>query len=167
MTYNENGILKKLYSENDELVIELLDKLEPNIQKSIVPALIDLLGTTKSHKVKHKLALIFHDLKDQRVLPALVKEIFRPYNKNYRGPLVYACEVFDCSQYISDFLKLTVDDNYEVAMTSVLVIENMKGPFEKNELFDYVEYLEEQFGREELLHKEFVKDALEHLKKVA
>jgi len=161
---DKREIIKRLYSENDKEVIELLDRLEPKTQKDIVPDLINLLELTKSYVIKDKIALIFHDLKDQSVLPVLVKEIFNPNNKGHRGRLIFACEVFDCSQYLDDFLKLSIDDNYEVVMTAALVIENMKGPFEKNEILKNIEYLEEF---KETAKKEFigeVEGVLEYLK---
>ena len=91
--------------------IKYLNGLMGSVTQESIPAIIKILEENPNQKVKHKAALLLHDSLDQRALEPLINEIKNPLNNNYRGTLVYACEAFDCSDYLELFVDLIINDS--------------------------------------------------------
>jgi len=140
--------LKNIFNKSEDDIIVLLDELANKIDRGMIPDLIELLGKTPNQIIKHKVALLLHDLKDDRAIEPLIDEISKLSNKNYRGTLVYACEAFDCSDYLELFIDLIINDSNEVATTSVMVIENMREKFDSEILSKQILKLEKALSND-------------------
>ena len=112
-----------LESENWETACEAAQELGRLATRASEQALIDALGST-SPLTRNSAALAIRDRKLQKAVPALVNAILNPANLNYRGTLVYALEVMDCTQLFSFLFRLALEGNYECRMIALGILAN-------------------------------------------
>ena len=67
-------------------------------------------------------ALVLRDIAEAAV-PALFRAIHEPANKHNRGTLVYALQVFNCSEHFSALFALAVTGNYEVQCHALSIMQ--------------------------------------------
>ena len=84
---------------------------DPNPLEESVPLLKALQSIDP--KERDEAAMDLRDVAEAAV-PALLRAIHEPANKNNRGTLVYALMAFNCSKYFSKLFSLAVTGNYEV-----------------------------------------------------
>ena len=135
-----------LKMDKASLIAYLKGLSEPDSED--VSNLIVLLDLNPNLEVKHIIAHLLHDIGDPKSVEPLIKEIRKSSNENYRGPFVYACEAFDCSEHLEFFVELVIEDSYEVAMTAVMVIENMQLKFSDKLLRRVISKLDEGIKKE-------------------
>jgi len=162
----DSSIITRLESQNDDEIIEALEYLKSDIDiaKYQIDRLLTIFKFTKNFKIKHILAILLHDIGDIKALPILISEITNPFNKTHRGTLIYACEAFNCSEYLDLFITLVQDENYEVAMTCSLVFEAMTGTFNKKLLKENIKKLKEKLNNLNNSYEDCIKDAIMILK---
>lgn len=98
-----------------------------------VSNLIHLLtdSTNKENRVE-----VLKILKEASGIELLIETIASPEAKNVKAALVAACweANIDCSNYLSFFVRLALEEEYLVAMEAITVIENMSGNFKADEI---------------------------------
>ena len=122
-------------AEKDVVLQEELQQITAAIQQpwtNTLRALSKLLQQANSHVTKHYIAEIFGEANDLKVLKPLMHAALAPENENYNASYFWACSKYDCSAYISFFVKylLKSQDPGESMLACVTVIEEMQGPFE-------------------------------------
>lgn len=87
----------------------------------------------RSREVRRFASLALRFSGEARVVPALLKAALAPENAGYARPYIWACAHFDCTPYLSRFLKIIThaDDAGSVTWASLAVIKRMQGPFDK------------------------------------
>ncbi|MEM0940167.1 MAG: hypothetical protein AAGI25_10325 [Bacteroidota bacterium] len=152
---NQNSILNR----NHDQIEALIESKNVSIAQLIL-----ILENVNSIELKHKTALRLHDIGDLSALSALVKEIQKDDNKNYRGTLVYSCGAFDCSEYLDFFINLIINDSTEVAMTAVLIIEEMER-LKKDQITKELDRLDKILDQQKENHnKEFLEEVIQILR---
>ena len=71
---------------------------------------------------RDKAALCLRDIAATAV-PALLRAIHEPANKNNRGTLAYALMVFNCSEHFSELFSLAITGNYEVQCHALSILQ--------------------------------------------
>ncbi|MEO6903941.1 MAG: hypothetical protein ABI315_12450 [Bacteroidia bacterium] len=106
-------------------------KAEPNEDK--ISTLVSLL-TDPSNKVVKEQTLI--TLKKEKAGEVLLLAIAKPSTKTVRNLLVAACweSEINFSKYIPFFILLALDTDYLVSLEAITTIENMEGPFVKEDI---------------------------------
>ncbi|MBZ9612444.1 hypothetical protein [Rheinheimera maricola] len=130
--------------------------------KSIDELLFEL-NTSADIKLKHAIAMILSDFDEPRIVDHLVAEISKEVNHGYIGTFVFTCETFDCSKYLEFFLQLIVFGEYEVSMTSALVVENMSS-LHAIQIADGIVFLQNNLNKTNSKNEEFIEEALAFLK---
>ena len=161
-----NNIREILCSFNDDKIIHTLESINLEDAQELIMVLLDIFESTSNYIIKNRLSIILHDLKDPRALPIIIKEIKKKENNKRRGKLIYACEAFDCINYFDFFIKLLFDLNYEVSMTSVMVLKKMTISFDNEKLDSIIKDLIKRRREVDDPTKGNINDVIKHLKKI-
>lgn len=97
-----------------------------NIEGYSTEQLISEMQGSDSIVYKHKVASLLSKRESELVVPALVEQIKDERNNGYMGRFVFACDSFDCSEYLELFVDLIINGSYEVSMTAEMVLEGME-----------------------------------------
>ncbi|MBZ9612845.1 hypothetical protein [Rheinheimera maricola] len=133
-----------------------------NSGERAIDELLITLSSSEDIKLKHAIAKTLADLDEPRIVDHLVAEINKDVNQGYIGTFVFACETFDCSKYLDLFLKLVVFGEYEVSMTSALVVENMSS-LSTPQITDGILFLQNNLNEANNDNEEFIEEALAFL----
>jgi hypothetical protein len=163
MSYNRDYIIKQLSNPDVDAVFRALCGLDLSLAIEIIPDLLNLLKSTNSYKIKHQIALILYDTKDPRCVPFLIDEIQSSFNIGHVGTLIYACEAFDCSEYLPLFVDIVSKDHGEAGWSASSVIRNMKGPFNKAQYDECIDILKRKSEHMDPPKNEFIIITLEYL----
>jgi hypothetical protein len=106
-------------------------QIEPNEDK--ITTLISLLTDPSNKAVKEETLIT---LKKEKAGDVLLMAIAKPDTKPVRSLLVAACweSEINFSKYIPFFILLALDDDYFVSLEAITTIENMEGPFVKDDI---------------------------------
>lgn len=116
-----------LSSDKEEKVIAKLNELKSKGKPSILPLILNLLNSSKSEKVKQEVILIISNLKDQNCVPHIIKYIQQNQNHTMISEVIAACwqSRLIYSKHLNTFVRCFVSGNYQVALESFTVIEEM------------------------------------------
>jgi hypothetical protein len=97
----------------------------------------------ESREVRRFASLALRFCGDVQVVPALLKAAQAPENAGYARPYIWACAHFDCTAYLSNFLKIIThaDDAGSITWASLAVLKRMQGPFNKTALTQHIKQL--------------------------
>ena len=90
-----------------------------------IDLVIAKLKNEKDDSERNSLALDLAELRDHRILLALIELIEREDLVNSRGTLVYCLNNFDVSDYFILLVRLIVSGNWEVAHESFDLIDSL------------------------------------------
>lgn len=133
--------------------------------REVIQHLRLILHKSDDFSIKDKIALFFYEFGDDSLVDDLIEEIRKEENQGHYGTLIFACSAFDCSEYLRLFADRVIAENYEVAMSALDVIENMKKGFDENELQSVLESLRNKTKDESIERKENIEDAILYLMK--
>lgn len=121
-----------LESGNNAEILKTIERLRSDGSATSIPYLVDVLVNNPSEDVKNAVAAYLFDLKEKSALPALIRAIQDPRNREYQQLLVSACweSGLDCTPYLDFFIDLAIIADYMVCLECLTVIENMPGPFD-------------------------------------
>ena len=116
-----------LASDREEKVIAKLNELKLKGKPSILPLILDLLNSSKSEKVKQEVIFLISNLKDQNCVPYIIKYIQQNQGHTMISQVIAACwqSRLIYSKYLNTFIRCFVSGDYQVALESFTVIEEM------------------------------------------
>lgn len=119
-------IIENLNSPNTDLVLRTIKNLRQTGNVTTLPYLINVLHTTEKEEVRESIVSFLNDLKSQLCTEILVKAINNEIYHAEKEILVSACwqSGLDFSKYISDFIRISIQDNYQLSIEAFSVIEN-------------------------------------------
>lgn len=132
----ENKEDLKKYFDSEQYITTIVgnDKTKtPEENKDKITTLISLLTDVTNKPVKEETLLT---LKKENAGEILLQAIARPESKKIRHILVAACweSEINFSKYIPFFILLVLDPDYFISLEAITTIENMEGPFIKEDL---------------------------------
>jgi hypothetical protein len=118
---------RSLSSGKEEQVIAKLNELKSTGKPSIIPYILDLLNISSSDKVKQEVISFISNLKDQNCVPSIVKFIEENGNRDNIHQLISACwqSRLNFSKHMNSFINSFISGNYQIALESFTVIEEM------------------------------------------
>lgn len=129
--------LRKLLKENqsDSTLIAELKAVEiiiGNPRHLAVPALIKFLTPDLQHLTKWFIAQVFEKIRDERIIRPMMRAAIAPANDGYRANFLWPLLKYDCTEHLKFFANfiVTVRNPTEAMMVAVMIIREMKGPFE-------------------------------------
>ncbi|MDF2436558.1 MAG: hypothetical protein K0Q95_934 [Bacteroidota bacterium] len=115
----------------------------PEVNQDKLSAIISLLTDTSNKDIREE-ALI--TLKKDKGEQLLLTAIASPKSAGKQHLLVAACweSEINFSKYLPFFILLALSDDYLVSLETITTIENMEGPFEKDQLQNAIKKVKEK-----------------------
>lgn len=116
-----------LSSEKEETVLAKLNELKSRGKAIILPYVLNLLKSSNSTKVREEVIFIISNVKDQNSVPHIIKYIQQNQGHEFISQVIAACwqSQLDYSKNLNTFIKCFISGDYQVAIESFTVIEEM------------------------------------------
>ena len=124
---NNEEILKKINSGEDEKIAEAVREIQENGDLTIAGMLIDNLGQIQDQHLVTVIVNLLADIKDNNFKPLLIKQIRNTSIPQIKTELIQITweSSLDYSPYLDVFLDLLQQDDFLVAFEASCAIENM------------------------------------------
>jgi hypothetical protein len=116
-----------LTSKNNKQILVKLQDLKANGNVAVFPYIMDLLVDDTSEEITTEVLHMISDLKDQKCVPVIVEYIEKKKVGTYLADVVSSCwqSQLDFSAYLNSFAVCFVQGDYQIALESFTVIEEM------------------------------------------
>ncbi len=130
----ETELIKKLFSIKENEVLEAISEIKTNGNIALLTPLLKLIKHPQSSKIENEAKAIFLNIKDEKAVEFIVNTLKNDQYSDIRKFLVAACwqNGLDYSTYLSDFVQLFINENFEIAFDAFTVIEN-RSPLPDND----------------------------------
>lgn len=124
----DKNIEANLFSANTATVIMALNTLKEKGNSKYLPLLFDLLNSNPETEVENEITFILENLKIKDAVPVLTEALQNPRYMNIRKKLTTACweNGLDYRKYLSVFVDLIINEDWETGFEAFTVIENME-----------------------------------------
>ncbi|MBA7534886.1 hypothetical protein ES705_27136 [subsurface metagenome] len=153
---------ESLASKNEEEVLSKLNELMSTGKVSILPFILDLLDQSSSDKVKREVILFMSNLKNQKCAPVIIDYILKNKSKEYIYQVISSCwqSRLDYSKHLKAFVSCFIAGDYQIALESFTVIEEMLWRSEQTEISEcrktLISNLSKIDTRKKLLYDELI-----------
>lgn len=156
----DKNIEANLFSANTAIVITALNTLKEKGNSKYLPLLFDLLNSNPETEVENEITFILENLKIKDAVPVLTEALQNPRYMNIRKKLTTACweNGLDYRKYLSVFVDLIINEDWETGFEAFTVIENMENYPEleitdiaKEKIIEALKHADEQ--KKYLLHE--------------
>ena len=150
------AILADLRSDREGVVIDALQSLREKGNDATTRQVIRLLAGNPSLKIETEALNYLLDLKHDAAIEPLIEAIEDPDLKKYKAALisVFWQSSLDGSDHLMFFIDQVYNASYEEILEILTVIENFKGPFPEDDLFEAIarlnEFMEEEDQEEKI-----------------
>lgn len=123
--YKETELKLKASSVNS--ILGTIKELRKTGNVKVLPLVFDLLETTREENIVKEVLILLGELKDNKTVPAITDYISKRPSGKYLGKVIAACwqSGLDFSSGMPLFVKCFIEGNYEIALESFTVIEEM------------------------------------------
>ena len=112
---------------NEKQIHEIEDALEKvELTEDTLPFFLYIFETCNEPFITNILAYKFEDLKDDRVIPYLIKHLQNIKTYMYRGNVLSALREFDYRPYADLLINLFATGNYEVSIKAASMLLDIK-----------------------------------------
>lgn len=158
-------ILKGLESANSLKVIETIEELRNSGRATDIPLLVELLHLTQNPEIKTKITDLFANLKESNTIPLIVEAI---QNQKYAPELkeLIACcweNGLDYSNYLSLFVGLMIDNEFEIAFEAYTVIMNLETRIDQKIIDQEIDLLEQALSLAPEQKRQLMLDVIDFL----
>lgn len=138
------NILKGLQSSDSLKVIETLEELRGSGRVSDIPLLLEMLHVSQNPEIKAKITDLFSNLKESDAIPLIMEAIQNQRFASELKDLLASCwgNGLDYSQYLSLFIDLLLESEFEVALEAYTVIMNMNSQIDQDKIDIEIDKLE-------------------------
>lgn len=162
---DHKNILKGLQSSDSLKIIETLEELRVSGKASDIPLLLEMLHVNQNPEIKAKITDLFANLKESDAIPLIMEAIqnqrFAPELKE----LLASCweNGLDYSQYLSLFIDLLLEGEFEVAFEAYTVIVNMTSRIDQLKIDVEIDRLETALKNEQEQKRQLFLDVIDFL----
>ena len=148
--------LKKALVDLESDDAKKMDKAIQTISTSgniaVLSELIKLLSTTENKGLKKKLIALFSDIIDEDAKVIIMENLNDDACDEVKNDLINVVwnSKLDFSEFIADFVALSLQGDFMRSMECLTAIENMAGPFEEHHLLEAQLYLKEYYSTHNL-----------------
>ncbi len=141
-------LAEKLYSADNNVVLEAIEEIQTQGNIEILPSLLELIQNSKNPKIERKAKAIFFGLKDNKAAEFMVWALQNEKYAHLRPFLSSACwnNGLDYSDYLPVFVQLFLNEQFEVAFDAFTVVENLTGFPENSVIEEQIEVLKQAAG---------------------
>lgn len=144
---NENTEGKKYFNPKDynTMFVSTQGQFEPNEDR--ITVLVNLLTDPANKSLRHDvLGMLRSNAATATTL--IVEALQDPLSEGKRDSLTAACWEADlnCSNHLVFFTGLMIEEDYLVALEAATVIENMQGPFVKEQVNESIRMVNDYLG---------------------
>jgi hypothetical protein len=146
-------LLSELHSENPAKVTSALDSLQVYGNKTLIKPLFEFVSVSKNTQSKNEVIEFLSSLKDSPSKLEVMKILNDANFKSIQNQVLSTIwnSPLDYSEFLSDFVKIAVENDYLTSLECLTVIENLDGPFEEQVILEsqihLKEYLEGNFEK--------------------
>lgn len=138
-------ILEDLKSAQVSKVKTALDSLQVYGDYTIIEPLFQFILETQDTESKAEVLEFLCNLKDSKSMLMVMDCLHQPKFKTIQVEILTTIwnSPLDYSEYLADFVKLAVENDYLIALECLTVLENLDGPFEESSLLESQLYLKD------------------------
>jgi hypothetical protein len=118
--------IKKLSTGREDVILHTLKELRKSGTNDLLPAIIDLLQTSRNHEIQSEVISFLNDLKNQSSVDIFIDNLNSHRGRHYFAKLVGACwqNGLDYSDHLEFFIDIVINEDYVSAMEAFTVIES-------------------------------------------
>lgn len=165
-TNNEqSNLLQVLQSAEPLQVIETIEELRVSGKVSDIPMLIELLHLTQSQEIKAKITSLFASLKESDAVSIIVSAIQNPQYAPELQKMVSSCweNGLDYSAYLSVFIDLLIQNDFQVAFEAYTVIMNTENRINQSVIDQQIDRLEKSLSSIDEQKRQLILDVIDFL----
>lgn len=139
----EKKQVELLFSTNNSIVLETLDRISEMGNRLYLPILIDVLQINNDIEIKEKVIKILSEVKHNDSVPELIKAIETEKYRDIRETLIRICweNGLDYTNHLSTFMEVLIQGEYMEAFEAFTVIENSEGHISEVSSKEYISML--------------------------
>lgn len=143
-------LLDDINSNDEKKIIAAIKALKMNGDESVIRPLVQMWNNNTFQSVQNELTVFFNDLKSNSSASILMEIINDEHYNKVRLPLLSSIwnSSVDYSEYLEDFVRLAIHNDFMIALECLTIIENLEGPFEEHHVLESEialrEYAEQQ-----------------------
>lgn len=159
------NILKGLESADSLKVIETIEELRSTGRASDIPLLVELLHLTPNPEIKSKITALFANLKESNTIPLIIEAIQNQKYAPELKELIASCweNGLDYSNYLSLFVSLMIDNEFEIAFEAYTVIINLESRIDQQIIDQQIELLEKALASATEQKRQLMLDVIDFL----
>ena len=141
-------LLSALESNDSKVVVEAVNKIKETGDIHYIPHLIEKLSSTSDDALRKQILNLLHTVKDKKATAFYIEAIDNGKNKKILKDLLQFCweSGFDLSPYGQVFLKVAIEEEYEIAIEAFSAIEENIMDFTEEQKQEHVKYLKERLS---------------------
>ncbi|BAX78562.1 hypothetical protein [Labilibaculum antarcticum] len=122
-----NAIILGLNSTDDKVVLDSINQLRKDGKSEDITLLLDLMISNSGREIQSTIHSFLADLKNQDTDKIIIKAIGDDKYIAIRKILIAICweASIDFSKYISTFVDLVIESDFEISFEAFTVIENL------------------------------------------
>lgn len=162
---DHKNILKGLESADSLKVIDTIEELRNSGKASDIPLLVELLHLTQNPEIKSKITGLFANLKESDTIPQIIEAIQNQKYSPELKELVACCweNGLDYSNYLSLFVGLLIDNEFEIAFEAYTVIMNLETRIDQQIIDQQIGLLEQTLSSAPEQKRQLVLDVIDFL----
>ena len=162
---DHKNILKGLESADSLKVIDTIEELRNSGKASDIPLLVELLHLTQNPEIKSKITGLFANLKESDTIPQIIEAIQNQKYSPELKELVACCweNGLDYSNYLSLFVGLLIDNEFEIAFETYTVIMNLETRIDQQIIDQQIDLLEQTLSSAPEQKRQLVLDVIDFL----
>ena len=162
---DHKNILKGLESADSLKVIDTIEELRNSGKASDIPLLVELLHLTQNPEIKSKITGLFANLKESDTIPQIIEAIQNQKYSPELKELVACCweNGLDYSNYLSLFVGLLIDNEFEIAFEAYTVIMNLETQIDQQIIDQEIDLLEQALSSAPEQKRQLMLDVIDFL----
>lgn len=158
-------LLSNLQSADSLTVIKTIEQLRESGNASYIPVLIEILHYSDNPEINSKIITLLSDLKHSDAISLITEAIQNEKYTEELKDLVAVCweNGLNFSEYLSLFVDLVIEQNFEVAFEAYTVIQNMPGKISQQLLDEQIDKIEEALPNASEQKKQLLIDIIDFL----
>lgn len=164
-TNEKMEFLEKLNSENTKDVLIAIEEIKKTGNVEYIPFLIEKLNASYESEIGKEILKFLHTIKDKKATGFYIGAIQKTKNKKILKELVQFCweSGFDLSPYGETFIKVLIEEDYEIAIEAFSVLEENLIDFSEEQRKEHTKYLKEKLSSLEETKKALIVELIKLL----
>jgi len=133
-----NQLFQDLYSENAAKVTAALDALQVYGNQSIIKPLFEFIQKSSNEHSKKEVIEFLSNLKDTPSKAEVMNNLHDKDFKSIQNIILSTIwnSPLDYSEFLNEFVLLSVENDYLTSLECLTIIENLEGPFEEQAILE-------------------------------